>query len=247
MIDLGLKEFFNNLESITSFERKKKVYELTNDLDSYLLSDLKKETFDFFKEKVDERAVEYSERHGALTQEALEENIMNYPFEDKDEDERYSNYDSKNGTLNDYFDCFLYGYDYSYFEDIIEESSVFLYELDELIVRAGKLSKNKEFHNSNNDDEVIDFSDSTISSKIIFFKKLGIIDFLRKQNPFNTSVNSIASVLSAVTGGKPSTIQSMLNPILSENVSNKNNPMNSVNTVKVVENKLIQIGFNIKP
>jgi hypothetical protein len=77
-------------------------------------------------------------------------------------------------------------------------------------------------------------------------EKLGIINFLRKTSPFNTSVNSLANVLSAVTGVKPGALQPMLNPMISTGVIQKNNPMKSINTVNVVENKLIQIGFNLE-
>ena len=71
------------------------------------------------------------------------------------------------------------------------------------------------------------------------------IDFLRKQQPFNTSVNSLATILSAITGEKSVTLQPMLNPMLSKKVVDKNNPMNSTKTVEKVESQLINIGFNL--
>jgi hypothetical protein len=53
----------------------------------------------------------------------------------------------------------------------------------------------------------------------------------------------MATVLSAITGTQASTIQSMINPMLREEVSGKNNPMNSKKAVDVVEIKLANIGF----
>jgi len=93
----------------------------------------------------------------------------------------------------------------------------------------------------------IDLSDSSHTEKIIYLHELGIIDFLRTKQPFNTSINSLATVLSAITGVKPETkhIQSMLNPIISKEAGQKNNPLNSKKTVSKVQNQLINIGFNL--
>ncbi|WP_123947500.1 hypothetical protein [Flavobacterium reichenbachii] len=63
------------------------------------------------------------------------------------------------------------------------------------------------------------------------------------QEPFNTSVNSMATVLSAIIGAKATTVQSMINPMLNDDVSGKNNPMNSLKAVNVVDIKLAKIGF----
>jgi hypothetical protein len=93
----------------------------------------------------------------------------------------------------------------------------------------------------------IDLSNTTATEKIIYLQKLGVIDFLRKKQPFNTSINSLAIILSAITGVNPETkhIQSMLNPIISKEAGQKNNPLNSKNAVLKVENQLINIGFNL--
>ncbi len=95
--------------------------------------------------------------------------------------------------------------------------------------------------------EAIDLSDTTPTEKIIYLQKLGVIDFLRTKQPFNTSINSLATVLSAIAGVNPETkhIQSMLNPIISKEAGQKNNPLNSKNTVSKVEKQLINIGFNL--
>jgi len=100
--------------------------------------------------------------------------------------------------------------------------------------------------NQQPEPETIDLSDTTATEKIIYLHKLGVIDFLRKQQPFNTSINSLATVLSAVTGANSRTIQSMLNAMLSKNVNDKNNPLNSQKPTNKVIKQLIQIGFESK-
>lgn len=89
----------------------------------------------------------------------------------------------------------------------------------------------------------IDLSDTTATEKIIYLHKLGVIDFLTNKN--NISINGLATVLSALTGEKPETVQSMLNPIISINAGQKNNPLNSKKAVERVKQQLIKIGFNL--
>lgn len=95
--------------------------------------------------------------------------------------------------------------------------------------------------------EAIDLSETTATEKIIYLHKLGIIDFLRNKQPFQSSTNSLATVLSAITGINPETkhIQSMLNPIINKEAGQKNNPLNSQKTVLKIETQLINIGFNL--
>jgi hypothetical protein len=68
----------------------------------------------------------------------------------------------------------------------------------------------------------------------------------RSQRPFSTSVMIMTKVLSAVTGDRPTTIQPLLNRLLSKDVANKNNPLISFKTVNIIENKLLSIGFECK-
>lgn len=99
---------------------------------------------------------------------------------------------------------------------------------------------------SKNESELIDLSDATPIEKIIYLEKLGIIDFLRKQQPFDLSTKRLSEVLSGVTGIKAGTLQSNLNPMISKSVAQKNNPLKSQKNVDKVENALIKIGFNLK-
>ena len=91
-----------------------------------------------------------------------------------------------------------------------------------------------------------DLSYSSPTEKIIYLQKLGIIDFLITKQPFSTSINSLATILSSLTGEKSSTLQPMLNAMLSNNVSDKNNPLKSKKGVTKVEKTLIQIEFESK-
>lgn len=101
------------------------------------------------------------------------------------------------------------------------------------------------FYLSNVDEnvELIDYSNSNGTEKIIFLQRLGVIDFLKEKTLFQTSTNKLAEYLSAVTGERTDTLQSYLNPIINKNVSQKNNPLNTISTVNKVENKLINMGF----
>lgn len=102
-----------------------------------------------------------------------------------------------------------------------------------------------ESHKTFEKEELIDLSDSTATEKIIYLNELGIIDFLRDKQPFNTTVNRLATVLSALTGEKAGTIQSYLNPTLNSNTAQKNNPLIKTEKVKKIKQILIEIGFNL--
>ncbi len=85
----------------------------------------------------------------------------------------------------------------------------------------------------------------SISEKIVYLQKLGIIDFLYKKQPFNTSLNLLSNIVGILIDSKTSTVQSYLNPMLKIDVVGKNNPLNNDKTVERVENKLNQINFKL--
>lgn len=91
----------------------------------------------------------------------------------------------------------------------------------------------------------IDLSETTTSEKIIYLYKTGVLGFLVKMEPFNTSTNKLASLLSAITGENHSTIQSAINPIINKDSGQKNNPLNTEKTVSIVEHQLIKLGCNL--
>ncbi|SEA96569.1 hypothetical protein SAMN05443667_113106 [Flavobacterium gillisiae] len=122
---------------------------------------------------------------------------------------------------------------------LIDKKEIFEIELDKIILKIEQkgIIVNKLV------ESLLDLSDSTATEKIIYLQKLGVIDFLRKKN--NISINGLASALSAITGEKATTIQSAINPIISKDAGQKNNPLNTDKTVKKVEKQLINIGFNL--
>jgi hypothetical protein len=94
-------------------------------------------------------------------------------------------------------------------------------------------------------EEYIDLSIEKNTEKIILLHQLGIIEFLNNKAPFNTSVNKLATIISAITGIKPTTTQSYLNPMLNENTDQKSNPLNTTKSVEKIKQKLLSIGYNL--
>ena len=92
-------------------------------------------------------------------------------------------------------------------------------------------------------DELISMS---ISMKIIYLEKLGIIDFLQKEEPFNMSINSLAKVFGRIIGAKPATVQPCLNAMLGKTIHTKNNPLNSEKNVESVEYFLSKLGYKLR-
>lgn len=88
----------------------------------------------------------------------------------------------------------------------------------------------------------LDYSDNTAAEKIVFLHELGILEFLMKKEPFNTSTKKLAEVVTAFTGIGLTTTQPYLNPIYSKQVNQKNNPLTEKN-IKTVTEKLIKMGF----
>lgn len=95
-----------------------------------------------------------------------------------------------------------------------------------------------------NNEVLLDLSNSKLTEKIIYLHTLGILEFLKSKSTSGFSINQIASILSGITGGSPSTIQSYINPIGNPSVSQKNNPMKSEKNVQKVKSNLIALEFN---
>jgi hypothetical protein len=89
----------------------------------------------------------------------------------------------------------------------------------------------------------IDLSDSTSAvKKIIYLNELGIINFLRLQ-PCFTSNNSLANVLTAITGEKQTTLQPLVNALINDSGHEKHKPYKSIATVSKVKKQLTDLGF----
>lgn len=92
---------------------------------------------------------------------------------------------------------------------------------------------------------IVDLSKTKATDKLIYLNELGILDYLITQEPFKHSRNKLASVLSAITDEKPTTLQPKLNAMLSEHTNApQNNPYNSTAKVSKIKQALIQLGYN---
>ena len=253
IINSELTTFFKDVNNITSFERRKKIYELTNNLDLDLLLDLKYEYRRFIFDKFQA----YRNKNGLEFIVKMDKDIVDIILDNND-------YTSIDDIKKEAF----------HFKDDINELLKRKIALDfnkprfrtknklkfflkheikvtdeDIIIDDGDFNEDVleiAFVEPVNKEEILDLSDTTITAKIVYLEKLGVISFLRKHQPFSTSINSIASVLSAITGAKPTSIQPMLNPMLGKDIDSKNNPLNSTKTVNTVENRLLDIGFDIK-
>lgn len=104
----------------------------------------------------------------------------------------------------------------------------------------------KQLFELKKEEVLIDHSESSLAAKIIALNEVGIIDFLREKEPFNLSTNSLANYLSLCLGEKATSIQPCINPMINEGVQQDNSPYKSENNVKMVKQKLINIGLKIQ-
>ena len=93
--------------------------------------------------------------------------------------------------------------------------------------------------------EPLDLSDTSAVEKIIYLNELGIIDFLKTKPEFIGSTNLMATILSAITDVKASTLQTSLNRLNNNDTDDKNHPYRTKTTVERVRQTLID--KNIKP
>lgn len=130
-------------------------------------------------------------------------------------------------------DEFMHGF----FDRIIEN-------VDEVKLKKYVLGlTSKQTRVSNSESFELDLINSTGTEKIVMLHELGVLDFMRKMMPFSNSTNSLAKVLSIITGEKQSSIQAMINPIINPSTSQKNNPLTSTRPVNKIRQQLNDIGF----
>ncbi|WP_111308567.1 hypothetical protein [Confluentibacter sediminis] len=123
------------------------------------------------------------------------------------------------------------------------------YKIENTITKEGKINsiavKNASVIKLDT-EPIIDLSDSKAKDKIRFLGLIGFFDFIKEKEPY-LNINQIASLLSAITSIKQQTIQPYINPILSKEVSQNNNPFNDKPKVNIARKQLINIGLtNIK-
>lgn len=80
------------------------------------------------------------------------------------------------------------------------------------------------------EQESQDLSETTAVEKIIYLNELGIIDFLRTKKEFIGSTNLMATVLSAITDVKATTLQTSLNRLINKDTADKNHPYRTKNS-----------------
>lgn len=94
--------------------------------------------------------------------------------------------------------------------------------------------------------ESLDLSNTSAVEKIIYLNELGIIDFLRTKPEFTLSTNLLATVLSAITDVKTTTLQSSLNRLISNDTADKTHPYRTQKTVEKVRQNLINKNIKLK-
>ncbi|REG94160.1 hypothetical protein [Flavobacterium aquicola] len=244
MTQIELNEFYDEYMYLSIFLRTKKIYELTNNLDLFLLKALK---IDFNKHYLQKALQLAKELDGHVPSQNTEYDEIAFRARDFLASSIREMDKNELKIVNQSIDGILSTENYELVEMIFEGMADFLYDIDELIRYKENINKTIDVAQGENEneaqDELIDYSESNNVSKIIFLQKLGLIEYMRSLSPFNTTINSLANALSGVTGIKPSTIQPMLNAMLSKGTSEKNNPLKSIKTVNVVINKLANIGF----
>ena len=243
-----LYTILDQIENYSVFEIKRKIYSLSDGAKFEILFDLKIEVYRYLKYKFIELYPEKVNRlnysTNFLDERLIDRNISLSSFYYKSfEDD--STFKTK---LRKAIDRFWLINSISQIESEVERLRDFNIELDELLIEQLCLEKTKAENQIQNETDVVyDLSDSKIVHKLIYLNELGIIDYLMKSKPFDTSINKLATILSAIIGEKPNSIQPALNTmIMDKDCMDKNNPyFNEKNKVLVRQN-LINIGCQLE-
>jgi hypothetical protein len=229
-------DFFERVAYMEPYTRYKTIYELTNNLDINLFNVLKHNIFEYHCDKI--RDAMY------VVPDEFEHQIDSFFYE------VLHSFHIKLG-MSEFAENFIERYrEPKLMETFIDIMDVLLSDfnhLEKIIIE--KIKKENEANNTELSEFEIEFIDEhniPIIRRIIYLKKLGVIDFLRKEKPFNTSINSLANVLSGIIDAKPTSIQPLLNIMLNGDDDNPKNPLNSAKNVSAVENYLIKIGYPLK-
>jgi hypothetical protein len=229
-------DFFERAAYMEPYLRYKTIYKLTNNLDVNLFNVLKYNIFEYHCNKI--READY------IVPEEFEYIIDSFFYE------VLQSFHIKLG-MSEFAEDFIEKYRepklMDTFIDIMDVLVGTFNHLESIIIE--KIKKENKANNRELSEFEIEFIDEhniPIIRRIIYLKKLGVIDFLRKEKPFNTSINSLANVLSGIIDAKPTSIQPLLNIMLNEDSDNPKNPLNSTKNVSAVENYLIKIGYSLK-
>jgi hypothetical protein len=124
----------------------------------------------------------------------------------------------------------MHGYEVS----VLDDSSVRL-----AIKAEQKGGKEQNDLNEDNDEPL----KSKANIKILFLSELGVIDFLIKQIPFNSSSLALSKALSHVTGEGAMTLNRYILPLQNSSSTQDRNPRNNQDNLDYVKSELNSIGF----
>ncbi len=248
MENSNLYTFFDQIENYSVFEIKRKIYSLTEGAKLEHLFDLKVEVYRYLKNKFIQLYPDKVNKLGFFTnfldERLIDSNIRLSSF--------YYNSFTDESTfqtkLKSAIDRFWLTNSISQIESEVEKLRDFNIELDQLVIEQLNLENTKtEIQIQNETEGVYDLSDTKIVEKLIYLKELGIIDYMRQSHPFSYSINKFATVLSAITGEKPNSIQPALNALITDRtLVNKNNPYYNTNNSIKVRQRLLELGYEIK-
>ncbi|HRL08926.1 MAG TPA: hypothetical protein PLZ88_05645 [Aliarcobacter sp.] len=137
----------------------------------------------------------------------------------------------------------FFTHELSKYEMLLKNFDKKSYSNDIKLALEKKITFLKDKLNTNDLIVAVDYSDAGANEKVVFLYELGVLDFLKNNSPFNTSTNSLASVLSAITGENIRTIQPYINPIFNNEIQQDKNPLKSIKLTNKVKKKLSDIGY----
>ena len=245
-----LTKFYENIDTYRPYERVRKLKKLTENFNNSLMESLQLDFFLYYLDKMEAMTIETNlydnEKVKYFFAEVKSSKIIGCSF-------------------NAFVDEYIINFDYDIISETIDKTTEFSEELwiNNVYIETVKTEHGKALERINNrrllkmkeqekekqkdkEENLFDYSDSTIIKKIIILSKLGVLEHLKKSTPLGISTNSLASILSSITGAKTVSIQPVLNPLINEDIENKNHPFKSEKTVKSVEQQLVNLGFKLK-
>ena len=251
-----LYTFLDNIDKYSKFEIKKKIYSLTEKADIDFLFDLKIETYRYYKYKFiqlhPKKVIKYGYRTDFKDKKILHSNLS-YPWayrnsffdvssdESKEEEKKFFK------KFESAIDVFWHVNNLSVIDEIVNNLHVYNGLISELLYKQLNALNEKTIQIEKEIELEIDLSGTTIGNKILFLHKLGVIDFLRESEPFNMSINKLATILSAITDVDTKSLQPVLNPLITDKeILNKNHPYYNEKNVLKVEQTLINLGYDLK-
>ena len=243
-----LTKFYDNIDKYRPFERVRKLKKLTDNFNNGLMESLQLDFFLFYLDKMETMTIESN---------LYDSEKVKYFFDEVKSSKKIG------CSFNAFVDEYIINFDYNIISETIDKTTEFSEELwinnvyivtvkteyGKALERINKrrlLRMKEQEKEQEKEENLFDYSDSTIIKKIIVLSKLGVLEHLKKSTPLGISTNSLASVLSSITGAKTVSIQPVLNSLMSNDVDNKNHPFKSEKTVKSVEQQLVNLGFKLK-